>query len=294
MNGGRADIMRVIVVGNEKGGSGKSTTAAHLALGLQQLGKRVATFDIDTRQQTLTRFLSNRSIYADKHELALLVPEHRMLVPSTLDSATDARHESETRFDAALADLEDQADYLVIDSPGSDTSLSRYAHSFADVLVTPVNDSFVDLDVLVDIDAETFRAMRPSRYCVMVWEQKKRRAARDGVGIEWIVIRNRLAHLDARNKRRVAAALETLGPRVGFRSAPGFSERVIYRELFPRGLTVLDVGVAGMKMTMSHIGARNEVRQLLALVLQGLAASRRDSGAGEAQTPGLVADRSNL
>jgi chromosome partitioning protein len=286
--------MRVIVVGNEKGGSGKSTTAAHLALGLQQLGKRVATFDIDTRQQTLTRFLSNRSIYAGKHELALLVPEHRLLVPSNFDSVTEAKRESEARFDEAVAELEDQADYLVIDSPGSDTSLSRYAHSHADVLVTPVNDSFVDLDVLVDIDAETFRAMRPSRYCVMVWEQKKRRAARDGGGIEWLVVRNRLAHLDARNKRRVAAALETLGPRVGFRSAPGFSERVIYRELFPRGLTVLDVGVAGMKMTMSHIGARNEVRQLLALVLQGLAASQRDSGAGETQTPGLVADRSNL
>lgn len=266
--------MRVIVVGNEKGGSGKSTTATHLALGLMLLGKRVATFDIDTRQQTMTRFFSNREIYAGKHGLALPMPAHRLLVPSVDDSVVAAEAETEARFDEALREMEADADYLVIDAPGSDNPLSRYAHSHADVLVTPVNDSFVDLDVLVDIDPETFRALRPSRYCVMVWEQKKRRVARDSGGIEWIVMRNRLAHLDARNKRRVAAALEALGPRVGFRPAAGFSERVIYRELFPRGLTVLDVGAVGIKMTMSHVGARNEVRQLLALVLQGIASAR--------------------
>ncbi|MFP6759706.1 MAG: division plane positioning ATPase MipZ [Alphaproteobacteria bacterium] len=170
--------MRVVVVGNEKGGSGKSTTAAHLALGLLLLGKRVATLDIDTRQQTMTRFFCNRDVYATTHGLALPLPDHRLFVPSVNDSLAIAESETERRFDEAIGDFDGTADYLVIDSPGSDNTLSRYAHSHADVLVTPVNDSFVDLDVLVDIDAETFRALRPSRYCVMVWEQKKRRAAR--------------------------------------------------------------------------------------------------------------------
>lgn len=286
--------MRVVVVGNEKGGSGKSTTAAHLALGLLLLGKRVATLDIDTRQQTMTRFFCNRDVYATTHGLALPLPDHRLFVPSVNDSLAIAESETERRFDEAIGDFDGTADYLVIDSPGSDNTLSRYAHSHADVLVTPVNDSFVDLDVLVDIDAETFRALRPSRYCVMVWEQKKRRAARDGGGIEWIVIRNRLAHLDAHNKRRVLAALEALGPRVGFRTATGFSERVIYRELFPRGLTVLDVGGAGMKMTMSHVGARNEVRQLLAVVLQGIAAARDGTQARPMLRSGTDGNRANL
>lgn len=272
--------MRVIVVGNEKGGSGKSTTAVHIALGLLVTGRRVATLDIDSRQQTFTRFLSNRAQYAETHGLDLPLPDHRVLAPADLNDKAAAESESERRLDLTIEELSQSADFLVIDGPGSDTVLSRHAHSHADLLITPVNDSFVDLDVLADIDSETFRVMRPSRYCAMVFDQKKKRAARDGGSIDWVVMRNRLAHLDARNKRRVEAALAALSPRVGFRVLPGFAERVIFRELFPRGLTVLDLTAAGIRMTMSHVGARNEVRNLLGAVVRGTAAeARRESRA---------------
>ncbi len=261
-------VMKIIVVGNEKGGSGKSTTAVHIALGLLITGRRVATLDVDSRQQTFTRFLSNRAQYADTHGLDLPLPDHRILAPADLNDKAAAEEETERRLDETIAELEASADYLVIDGPGSDTVLSRHAHSHADLLITPVNDSFVDLDVLADIDSESFRVMRPSRYCAMVFDQKKKRAARDGGSIDWVVMRNRLAHLNARNKKRVEAALEALAPRVGFRVLPGFAERVIFRELFPRGLTVLDLSAAGIRMTMSHVGARNEVRNLLGAVVR--------------------------
>jgi len=283
--------MRVIVVGNEKGGSGKSTTAVHIALGLLVTGRRVATLDVDSRQQTFTRFLSNRAEYADSHDLELPLPEHRVLGPADLDDPAATERETERRFDVTIEELGELADFLVIDGPGSDTVLSRYAHSHADLLITPVNDSFVDLDVLADINPETFRVMRPSRYCAMVFDQKKKRAARDGGSIEWIVMRNRLAHLNARNKRRVEEALTALAPRVGFRVLPGFAERVIFRELFPRGLTVLDLGTAGIRMTMSHVGARNEVRNLLGAVLRGTATTPR---AVARRSAGTVLDTANL
>jgi chromosome partitioning protein len=100
----------------------------------------------------------------------------------------------------------------------------------------------------------------------MVWEQKKRRALTDGGSIDWIVMRNRLASLDARNKRRIGKLVEELARRIGFRLAPGFSERVVFRELFPRGLTLLDLADAGTALTLSHVAARQELRGLLDVI----------------------------
>jgi chromosome partitioning protein len=91
--------------------------------------------------------------------------------------------------------------------------------------------------------------------------------------MDWVVLRNRIANLDAKNKRRVAGALDELAHRIGFRLAPGFSERVIFRELFLSGLTLLDLkDTDPAAMTMSNIAARQEVRDLLkALDLPDLA-----------------------
>jgi len=255
---------RVIVVGNEKGGSGKSTVAVHLALGLLAAGRSVATVDADVRQQTMTRFFARRAAYAEAHGLALATPAHRVLAAAADGDGQAAEDAVAVTVRAAAA----ESDVVVIDCPGSDTLLARAAHAAADVLVTPVNDSFVDLDVLVEVGAEDFAAGRPSRYCEMVWEQKKRRAARDRSAIDWIVIRNRLSHLDALNKRRVQAVLDSLGPRVGFRVQPGLAERVIFRELFPRGLSVLDGAATGRRMTMSHVAARDEIRELLGAIFR--------------------------
>jgi chromosome partitioning protein len=108
-----------------------------------------------------------------------------------------------------------------------------------------------------------------------VWEQKKQRAQRDGGSIDWIVMRNRLATLDARNKRRVGGLIEQLAKRIGFRLAPGFSERVIFRELFLKGLTLLDLAESGTEMTFSHVAARQELRGLLDTIGLVPAAARK-------------------
>jgi chromosome partitioning protein len=77
------------------------------------------------------------------------------------------------------------------------------------------------------------------------------------------VLRNRLQHIEARNMRRVSEAIEQLSKRVGFRVIPGLSERVIYRELFPKGLTMLDSREFGA-MGLSHVAARQELREMMA------------------------------
>ncbi|MEX0808761.1 MAG: division plane positioning ATPase MipZ [Dongiaceae bacterium] len=252
----------VVVLGNEKGGSGKSTTTMHVIVALLRDGWRVGSLDLDARQGTLSRYVENRSAAAA--ELDLPLATHRRLQRSTLDSVLAARREEAERFAATMAELADN-DFVVIDTPGSDSHLSRLGHARADTLVTPLNDSLLDLDLLARFDAEGKKILGPSIYAEMVWEQKKARALADGGSIDWIVMRNRLSHLDARNKRRMGKLLDELSKRIGFRLAPGFSERVIFRELFARGLTLFDLRQkgAGVSLTLSHLAARQEVRGLL-------------------------------
>jgi len=258
----------IIVVGNEKGGSGKTTTSMHLITGLIKLGFRVGSIDIDARQQTLTRYFENRVETAKKYNLVLPRPLHHVVYKSHgKNLVAEVEQDEHDRYMESLEQLSNSRDFVVIDTPGSDSFLSRLAHSHADTIITPINDSFVDFDVLGKVDGETGEILRPSVYAEMVWNQRMVRAQRDGNGksIDWIVMRNRLSHLDAKNKRKVEEAMEKLARRVGFRIAHGFSERVIYRELFLKGLTLLDIldEKTGIDVTMSHIAARHEVRELL-------------------------------
>jgi len=261
----------VVVLGNEKGGSGKSTTAMHLIVALLREGYKVGSLDLDARQGSLSRFVANRA----ENGLELPMSRHVRLEQSSLDSVAAAREEEKQRFDATLAQMAD-CDFIVIDTPGSDSNLSRVGHARADTLVTPLNDSFLDLDLLARVDSQGQKIRGPSTYAEMVWEQKKRRALTDGGSIDWIVMRNRLASLDARNKRRIGKLVEELARRIGFRLAPGFSERVVFRELFPRGLTLLDLADAGTALTMSHVAARQELRGLLDVI--GLPKPEEGSG----------------
>jgi len=252
----------VIVLGNEKGGSGKSTTAMHVIVALLNDGWNVGSLDLDARQGTLSRYVENR--LATSKELELPMPLHRRLARSNVDSVAAQRADETARFAATMAEVAD-VDFVVVDTPGSDSHLSRLGHARADTLVTPMNDSLLDLDLLARFDAEGRKIVGPSIYAEMVWEQKKARALADGGSVDWIVLRNRLSHLDARNKRRIGRLLEDLSRRIGFRLAPGLSERVIFRELFARGLTLFDLRRkgAGVTLTMSHLAARQEVRGLL-------------------------------
>jgi chromosome partitioning protein len=257
----------IIVLGNEKGGSGKTTTCMHLIIALLRLGFSVASIDIDSRQRSLSRYLENRRQTMLKQGITLPQPQHMVIQRSPYNIVQEAEEDERERFTRALAHAVAHNDFVVVDSPGSDTYLSRVAHQHADTVVTPINDSFVDLDVLATVDGQTMKIIKPSIYSEMVWEQKLQRAKRDGGSIEWIVMRNRLSNIDAKNKRFMTQATTDLSRRIGFRVAPGFSERVIFREMFLQGLTVLDIMDAGnVSLSLSHVAARQEVRDLLKIL----------------------------
>lgn len=255
----------IIVVGNEKGGSGKSTTAMHIIAALMAQGK-VGVLDLDSRQKTLTRYLENRAQWAIRHGLKLPMPTLEGVKLSSLDSAEAAQAEERQAFEGAVKNLRSACDYVVIDCPGSAVHLAQLGHAIADTLITPLNDSFIDFDLLAGMDPDNHKIGRPGIYAELVWNCRKQRAVRDRGSIDWIVLRNRMASLDAHNKRRVGEALANLAKRIGFRLAPGLSERVIYRELFPKGLTLLDLKQTGrdVKMRLSHVAARQELRDLMA------------------------------
>jgi len=250
----------VIVVGNEKGGTGKSTVSMHVIVSLLELGLRVGSIDLDARQATLSRYVENRRNNTARNNLDLRSPDHEA-VPPTEDREADLEH-----FNAAFERLATSCDVVLIDTPGSNHYLSWAGHSHADTLITPLNDSLIDLDVLAKVDPETLRILHPSHYSEMVWETMKQRALRgERRPIDWVVLRNRLSSVDARNKREMERLLEDLSKRIRFRMAPGLGERVIYRELFLDGLTLLDLrrGAQGQELQMSHVAARQELRKLI-------------------------------
>jgi chromosome partitioning protein len=267
----RANKAHVIVVGNEKGGSGKTTTAMHIATGLLVLGKSVGCLDLDVRQRSFTRYMENRKSWVGRRDIAM--PEHIALDPAQGDDL-QARDGFENEvFLAALEVLHRQNDFIIIDCPGSDTHLSRLGHAAADTLITPINESFVDLDLLAHVDPDSLAILGPSIYAELVWSCRKARAATDGASIDWVVIRNRTSHIHAKNRKRVEDALDDLSRRLGFRQVSGLSERVVFREMFPAGITLLDLTneEANASLTMSHVAARQEVRALLsALNLPGV------------------------
>lgn len=254
----------IVVFGNEKGGSGKTTAAMHVAVALSRLGKRVAAIDVDSRQRSFYRDLENRAGWAERAGLKLPTPDS-FHVPRSQAKSLDTAAEEETKHLEELLEQTKSYDFIIIDTPGSDTLLSRRAHAAADTLVTPMNDSFVDFDLLARIDPVSFEIKGPSLYSDFVWDCRKKRLLARKPPIDWVVMRNRIASTEARNKRRLATALDTLAERIGFRVAPGFGERVIFRELFPMGLTMLDLPQPKLEISLSisHVAARQEVRELM-------------------------------
>ncbi len=256
---------QVVVLGNEKGGSGKSTAAMHIIVGLLRDGYRVGAIDLDARQGTLSRYLEARAAFAQARGIALPLPARASIPRSEADSRAEAEADERARFEAAMHELSRHNDIVVIDCPGADTHLSRLGHAHADTLITPINDSFVDFAMLATVDPDNHEVVRPSIYSEMVWQARKTRFSRDRGRIDWIVMRNRLGAAEARNKRDVGATLDVLAKRIGFRTVRGFGERVIFRELYLQGLTLMDVREAGLGISlgMSHVAARAEVRALI-------------------------------
>jgi chromosome partitioning protein len=241
-----------IVFANEKGGTGKSTTAVHTAIALAASGHRVGALDLDQRQRTMTRYLENRD--ATMRRLGKELPRAAYEV---------LEDQSEAGLEAAIARLGRDADVLVVDTPGRDDPVARAAIMKADTLVTPMNDSFVDLDLIGQVHPENFKVTKPSFYAELIWNSRTQRAKEIGKSVDWVVLRNRLQHISSHNLQRVGAALDELARRVGYRVIPGLGERVIYRELFPKGLTLLDMAEIG-DVGLGHIAARQELREMIA------------------------------
>jgi chromosome partitioning protein len=257
-------VAHIIVVGNEKGGSGKSTTCMHVGTALVRMGHRVGALDLDLRQRSFGRYVENRNAFMAREGLTLPSIDYRDLPEADGATLDPGENPFDHRLSTAVAALETECDFIIIDCPGSHTRLSQVAHSLADTLITPLNDSFIDFDLLARVDPETSKVIGPSIYSEMVWNARQLRARAGLKPIDWIVLRNRLGAQQMHNKKKVGAALEQLSKRIGFRVAPGFSERVIFRELFPRGLTLLDLKDVGVEnLNMSNIAARQELRDLM-------------------------------
>ena len=248
---------RVIVFGNEKGGTGKSTLAMHLAVALLGRGLSVATIDLDARQGTISRYVSNRRLFAEHTGSAVPMPVH---VPVMASPEQDIAADLAAAFEKTA-----HCQAVIVDTPGHDSALAQAGHAYADVLVTPINDSLIDLDVIGTVDPHKQTIHRPSHYAERVWKAKQARAKRDGASMDWVVVRNRLGQLDARNKKLMARLVAELSKRIGFRVADGIHERVIYRELFLDGLTAEDLATLAERReaAMSHVAARQEIRNLI-------------------------------
>ena len=287
----------VVVLGNEKGGSGKSTTALHIAVALLKAGQRVATIDLDGRQKTFTHCIENRrawatrpgiqlELWAERAGIHLELPAH-YCVERAESSLIEANEMTEVaNFSAAVSAIERSCDFLVIDTPGNDNFLMRLAHSMADTLITPINDSFLDLDVLAALDPVNFAVTGESHHAKMVRDARRQRRLTDGRLTDWVVVRNRLSTLGSRNKRLIGEGLTELAKRIGFRWVDGFAERVIYREFFPRGLTALDdinKATLGTRPSKSHVAARGEVIALLNLLHLPMSAIGKRRAAARAE-----------
>ncbi len=267
--GARSDTAHVIVCGNEKGGSGKSTIAVHIAVALLKSGYKVASVDLDGRQLSMTRYLENRRRWARTARIKLEMPKHFHVPPARRSVVADSEGEEFRALMDGIAEIEAEHDFLIVDTPGSDTYLNRLAHRIADTLVTPMNDSFIDFDVLGQIDPVSHEITDVSQYATSVRDARRERRDADNSILDWVVVRNRVSPIGSRNEQKVDGCLRKLAAKLGFRIADGILERVIFREFFPIGLTALDdfeEHVLGTRPTLSHLAARQDIRHLISVL----------------------------
>jgi len=225
----------LIVVGNEKGGSGKTTIAMHVAVALLKEGQRVGTIDLDSNQKSFTHYIENRWIWAKHQGIELETPIHRHILRAEGAKLDENEAQELAAFEEVIASFGQSVDFVVIDTPAHDSYLMRLAHLAADTVLTPLNDSFLDFGTLASIDPVTHEVTETGHYAAMVVRARQQRRSLDHSLINWLVIRNRFSL-----QRLVDDGLNKLAMRLGFRSLDGCAERILYRQLFPSGLTAFD------------------------------------------------------
>jgi chromosome partitioning protein len=255
----------LIVVGNEKGGAGKTTVAVHLTITMLYLGFKVTSIDTDIRQASLSSYLENRKRATELDGINIPNPNHYRITPSKSQLLSEINSEEHAQLTEILAKAHESSDFIIIDTPGVNNYLSTLAHSLADIVVTPINDSFFDINVLAEVDANNFNIIKHGIYTQMIWEQKINKAKREGKTMHWVIMRNRLHNLDSNNRRNIEKVIDSLKTKVGCKLASGFGERIIFRELFLKGLTLLDIKneKVNIPFTTSHLAARHELINLL-------------------------------
>jgi len=256
----------VIVIGNEKGGTGKSTLSIHITVALMKAGFRVATIDLDTRQRTLTRFFENRQSWAQTAPWEVELPFHHALDRGSSTNVLDNETMEFGAFANAIASVEHSYEFVVIDTPASDSYLMRLAHSLADTLVSPVNDSYIDVDVFSRVHHDKSRRGEIAQYADLVMEARRKRHLVDQGIIDWVLVRNRVASIQSNNSKQIAISLSRMAPELLFRPMEGLHDRVIFRELFPIGLTALDPieeAARGGTLSQSQLSARKEIEMLI-------------------------------
>ncbi len=221
---------RVIAIANEKGGVGKSTVAFHLAVALADAGHKVLGVDLDRRQQTLSRALLARTGTAQRLGVRLPLPRHLLL-----------QQHSGALLCQEIARAGWDCDYVVIDAAGHDSGIARRAIALADLLVTPVGCSSVDLDLIARFHPVSRRHTGPGCFTLAVAELRAARAEAGLPGLDWLVLHNRARRDGSQHREQTDAALRRVAGRLGFRLGAGLAERVAYRELLPLGLTQLDL-----------------------------------------------------
>ena len=267
------NLTKVIVVGNEKGGSGKSTLSIHLAIGYMYAGYKVATIDLDGRQGTLTHYIENRINFCKSNQTVLPIPEHLVVTPQLFADEQGAQEDADD-LDAEINNLKQNYDIIIIDTPGTYNHLSNAGHKNADILITPVNDSLLDLDVLAKFDVPN-NFFSKSHYAQNVEKLKGLVSGENNLdqiiakNFRWIVLRNRVSHVDANNKREVDKMLKYLSEKMGFEYLSGIGERVIYREMFLKGLTISDITnnkKLSSGISLSHVAAKNELNSVMTAI----------------------------
>lgn len=242
----------IITFANEKGGVGKSTSAFHTTVALCNAGESVAVIDLDFRQRSLAKAVENRVATARRLEIDLPCP-----VNDVMGDLSVGALESEIRR------LSLTCNFIVIDVAGHDSEIGRFAISVADTLVTPINDSFVDLNLLGHVEPVEmqFEMLGPFARLVNHLVIDGRRGKLRPV--DWIVVQNRLRSLSSHNERRFNKILSEIAPVAGFRIGHGLGERVIYRELYPFGLTLLDADFLPDLQRVRQV-AKDELQDMLA------------------------------
>jgi chromosome partitioning protein len=252
----------VIVIGNEKGGSGKTTLAMHVAVALLKAGQSVGTVDLDGNQRSLTRYIENRRIWAHRWKIDLEIPPHRHVAFARGLNVDQVEAEELAAFEAAICTLAGSSRFMIIDTPSTDNYLMRLAHLMADTLLTPLQDSFLDLCPLGLTDPVTHDVTETGHYAAIVRETRKKRRQLDSTFLDWVVIRNRYSE-----EGFVKRSVRELGNLIGFRDLEGCAERQVYRKFFPAGLTAFDStdeATLGEPADAAHLAARQEMADMIA------------------------------